>query len=184
MQMNTKKHSSIDYKTGLLKGDRALLGKAITLIESSLYEDEPLASALIDSIFPYTGNSYRIGISGIPGAGKSTFIETIGNYFTTLGKKVAVLAIDPSSKISGGSILGDKTRMHTLAVNERAFIRPSPSSSKLGGVAAKTYETILLCEAAGFEYIFIETVGVGQSETEVYDLCDFFLLLMITSNSA
>jgi LAO/AO transport system kinase len=175
-----RKLSLTDYKKGILSGDRMLLGKAITLVESSLKEDQKIASKLIESIFPFTGKSYRIGISGIPGAGKSTFIEALGKHFTSQGKKVAVLAVDPSSKISGGSILGDKTRMNELARNELAFIRPTPANTTLGGVAGRTFEALLLCEAAGFEYIFIETVGVGQSETEVFHLTDLFLLLMIT----
>lgn len=178
--MTKKRLSLTDYKKGILRGDRMLLGKAITLVESSLHEDQKIASKLIEIIFPFTGKSFRIGISGIPGAGKSTFIEALGKHLTSQGKKVAVLAIDPSSKISGGSILGDKTRMNELARNELAFIRPTPAHTTLGGVAGKTYEALLLCEAAGFEYIFIETVGVGQSETEVYNLTDLFLLLMIT----
>ncbi len=178
--MAEKRLSIEQYKTGLLSGDRAVLGRAITLIESSLPSDEIIASKVVHAILPFTGNSFRIGISGIPGAGKSTFIETFGTYLTTHKKKVAVLAIDPSSKRSGGSILGDKTRMNELVKSELAFIRPTPSNDTLGGVAGKTYETILLCEAAGFDYILIETVGVGQSETEVYSLTDFFLLLMIS----
>ncbi len=175
-----EKFSIANYKKGILDDDRMILSRAITLIESSLSADRKNASTLIKSIFPHTGNAYRIGISGIPGAGKSTFIEALGKHLTSQGNKVAVLAIDPSSKISGGSILGDKTRMAELAKNEMAFIRPSPANSTLGGIAEKTYETILLCEAAGFNYIFIETVGVGQSETEIYHLTDLFLLLMIT----
>ncbi|HSZ24838.1 MAG TPA: methylmalonyl Co-A mutase-associated GTPase MeaB [Cytophagaceae bacterium] len=178
--MAEKRLTSEKYKTGILSRDFVLLGRAITLIESNLPKDEKRAAALIESILPFTGNSFRIGISGIPGVGKSTFIEVLGNQLIHLGKRVAVLAIDPSSKINGGSILGDKTRMNELAKNEMAFVRPTPSSHTMGGVASKTYETILLCEAAGFDYIIIETVGVGQSETEVYDLSDFFLLLMIS----
>jgi LAO/AO transport system kinase len=177
--MAEKRLSLEKYKAGILQGDRVLLGRAITLIESNRKEDEAISLALIDSIFPFTGNSFRIGISGIPGVGKSTFIETLGKHLTGQGKKVAVLAIDPSSKLTGGSLLGDKTRMNELARNDLAFIRPTPASTTMGGVAEKTYETILLCEAAGFDYILIETVGVGQSETEVYHLADFFLLLMI-----
>ncbi len=177
--MAEKRLSVKQYKNGLLQGDRAILGRAITLIESSLASDEKLAAEVISEILPSTGNSYRIGISGIPGAGKSTFIEALGKYLTGLQKKVAVLAIDPSSTLSGGSILGDKTRMNELSRSPLAFIRPSPSNTTPGGVAGKTYETILLCEAAGFEYILIETVGVGQSETAVFNLADFFLLLMI-----
>jgi LAO/AO transport system kinase len=177
--MAEKRLSLEKYKTGILNGDRVLLGRAITLIESNRKEDEAISLALINSIFPFTGNSFRIGISGIPGVGKSTFIEALGKHLTGQGKKVAVLAIDPSSKLTGGSILGDKTRMNELSRNELAFIRPTPASNTVGGVAGKTYETVLLCEAAGFDYILIETVGVGQSETEVHNLTDFFLLLMI-----
>jgi LAO/AO transport system kinase len=178
--MAEKRLSVSQYKSGLLNGDRVVLSKAITLIESSLSSDEILSSKVLQNILPFTGKSFRIGISGIPGAGKSTFIEALGKYLIGLQKKVAVLAIDPSSKLSGGSILGDKTRMNELAKSELAFIRPTPANNTLGGVAGKTYETLLLCEAAGFEYILIETVGVGQSETEVYDITDFFLLLMIS----
>lgn len=178
--MVEKRLSLSQYKAGLLQGDRVVLSRAITLIESSLSKDEALASKVIQQILPHTGNSFRIGLSGIPGAGKSTFIETFGKRLIRQGKKVAVLAIDPSSKLSGGSILGDKTRMNELAKSELAFIRPTPANDTLGGVAGKTYETILLCEAAGFDYILIETVGVGQSETEIYYLTDFFLLLMIS----
>jgi LAO/AO transport system kinase len=178
--MAERRLSLEQYKTGILNGDRTILARAITLVESNLKEDESLASELIDSILSNTGNAYRIGVSGIPGAGKSTFLESLGNYLTHKGKKIAILAIDPSSKINGGSIMGDKTRMGQLMQSPLAFIRPTPSGTTSGGIAGKTYETILLCEAAGFEYIFIETVGVGQSETEVSDLADFFLLLMIT----
>ncbi len=176
-----EKRLSVDsYISGLLRGDRTVLGRAITLMESSLPEDEALAAQVLKGILPFTGKAYRIGISGIPGAGKSSFIEAIGNYLTEQEKKVAVLAVDPSSKISGGSILGDKTRMNELVKSERAFIRPTPANDTLGGTAGKTYETILLCEAAGFDYVLIETVGVGQSESEVYYMTDLFLLLMIS----
>lgn len=168
------------YKEGILNGDRVVLGRAITLIESDLPKDELLASKLIDSIISYTRNSFRIGISGIPGVGKSTFLESLGNVIVEKGKKLAILAVDPSSKISGGSILGDKTRMTNLSQSPLAFIRPTPSGAIQGGIASKTYETMLLCEAAGFDYIFIETLGVGQSETNVAAITDLFLLLMIT----
>jgi LAO/AO transport system kinase len=149
------------------------------LIESTLPAHRELAATVIDRLLPHTGNSIRIGITGVPGAGKSTFIESFGTMLTQLGHKVAVLAIDPSSTRSGGSILGDKTRMEKLAVNDRAFIRPSPSGGTLGGVARKTRETMLACEAAGFDVVIIETVGVGQSETTVASMVDFFLVLMI-----
>lgn len=163
----------------LRAGDRAALGRAITLIESQREADKPVAAALVDALLPFTGNSIRIGITGVPGVGKSTFIEAFGMFLLGLGKKLAVLAIDPSSSISKGSILGDKTRMEQLSVQERAFIRPSASAGSLGGVTYKTYESLLLCEAAGFDVVLIETVGVGQSETEVSHICDFFLLLML-----
>jgi LAO/AO transport system kinase len=167
------------YVEGILKGDRILLSKAITLIESALPEDIKLAEEVLSTIIPYTGNSLRIGITGVPGVGKSTFIESFGKYVTSLDKKLAVLTIDPSSQRSKGAILGDKTRMETLSIDPKAYIRPSASGSALGGVAQKTRETMLLCEAAGFEVIFIETVGVGQSETSVNGMVDFFLLLML-----
>lgn len=167
------------YVDGILKGDRILLSKAITLIESALPEDNSLAEEVLSTIIPYTGNSLRIGITGVPGVGKSTFIESFGKHVTSLDKKLAVLTIDPSSQRSKGAILGDKTRMESLATDPKAYIRPSASGSALGGVAQKTRETMLLCEAAGFEVIFIETVGVGQSETSVHGMVDFFLLLML-----
>jgi len=161
-------------------GCRTSLSKAITLIESSNAEHKEQAQMLLQDLLPYTGNSIRVGITGVPGAGKSSFIEAFGNMLCSLGKKVAVLAIDPSSSLSGGSILGDKTRMETLIRQENAFIRPSPSAGTLGGVHKKTRETMLLCEAAGFDVILIETVGVGQSETFVRGMVDFFLLLVLT----
>ena len=163
----------------LTAGDRRTLAKAITLVESSRTEDNVEAQKLLEKILPYSGNSIRVGITGVPGVGKSTFIENFGTYLIDQGHLVAVLAIDPSSPISGGSILGDKTRMENLSQNDKAFIRPTPSLGFLGGVAQKTRETILLCEAAGFDYILIETVGVGQSEFEVADMVDFFLVLML-----
>lgn len=163
----------------LIDGDRRALAKAITLVESSRPEDQKNAQKLLTDILPHTGKSIRLGITGVPGVGKSTFIENFGLYLIDQGHKVAVLAIDPSSPISGGSILGDKTRMENLSQNENAFIRPSPSLGFLGGVAQKTRESILLCEAAGFNYILVETVGVGQSEFEVADMVDFFLVLML-----
>ncbi len=167
------------YAEELKKGNIAILSRAITLIESTKKEHQLLASRLIDKILPFTGRSIRIGITGVPGVGKSTFIESFGMELIKNGKKVAVLAIDPSSNISKGSILGDKTRMEQLSVNEHAFIRPTAAGASLGGLAYKTREATLLCEAAGFDIIIIETVGVGQSETEVTHISDFFLLLML-----
>ena len=164
---------------GIKSGDKRLLGKAITLIESKKPEHRILAEDLLEKILPFTGKSIRIGITGVPGAGKSTFIESFGKYAISQGKKVAVLAIDPSSSVNKGSILGDKTRMEELAKDENAFIRPSPSSGFLGGVANTTFETMLICEAAGYDYILIETVGVGQSEVLVADISDVFLFLKI-----
>ncbi|RDJ23025.1 methylmalonyl Co-A mutase-associated GTPase MeaB [Bosea caraganae] len=163
----------------ILNGDRAALARAITLAESRRADHREQARALIQRLLPKTGGAIRVGITGVPGVGKSTTIDALGTYLTSLGHKVAVLAVDPSSSRSGGSILGDKTRMARLAVDPNAYIRPSPSSGTLGGVAAKTRETMLLCEAAGFDVILVETVGVGQSETAVADLTDFFLVLML-----
>lgn len=163
----------------LLAGDRRTLGKAITLIESSRDEDKVASQELLKKVLPHSGKSFRLGITGVPGVGKSTFIESFGQILTSKNFKVAVLAIDPSSPISGGSILGDKTRMEKLSQNDSVFIRPSPSRCFLGGVAQKTRETILLCEAAGYDFVIIETVGVGQSEFEVADMVDFFLVLML-----
>jgi LAO/AO transport system kinase len=168
-----------EYLEGILKGNRTILSKAITLIESSLPAHQLLAQEVITLCLPHAGNSLRIGITGVPGVGKSTFIEALGVQLTKMGRKLAVLAIDPSSTRSKGSILGDKTRMEALSVDPSAFIRPSPSAGSLGGVARKTRETIVLCEAAGFDTIFVETVGVGQSEVAVYAMVDFFLLLML-----
>ena len=162
------------------KGNITALGQAITLVESTLEEHKKVSKELLSYCLPKAGNSIRIGITGVPGVGKSTFIETFGKLLTSKGKKVAVLAIDPTSARSKGSILGDKSRMHKLSADKNAFIRPSPSSGVLGGVANKTRESIILCEAAGFDIIIIETVGVGQSETTVSNLVDFFLLLMLT----
>ena len=168
------------YAERILAHDRLGLSRAITLVESTLPSDRELAHQVMQQVLPFAGKSVRIGITGVPGVGKSTFIEAFGNYVTnTLGKKLAVLAIDPSSQKTGGSILGDKTRMETLAGNKMAFIRPSPAGQSLGGVARSTRESIMLCEAAGFEVIFVETVGVGQSETAVNEMVDFFLLLML-----
>jgi len=168
-----------DYVQGILEGNRTLLSKAITLVESALPKHHALAQEIISGCLPHAGKSIRVGITGVPGVGKSTFIETMGKHLTSSGHKVAVLAIDPSSSRSKGSILGDKTRMEDLANDPDAFIRPSASSGSLGGVARKTREAIILCEAAGFDCIFVETVGVGQSETAVHSMVDFFLLLML-----
>lgn len=167
------------YVDGILSGNRTLLSQAITLIESSLPLHQEIAQNIISKCLPYSGNSVRIGITGVPGVGKSTFIEAFGRHLTSQGRKIAVLAIDPSSSRSKGSILGDKTRMEELSVDENAFIRPSPAAGSLGGVARKTRETMLLCEAAGFDTILVETVGVGQSEIAVHSMVDFFLLLML-----
>lgn len=175
-----KKSLSADkYVEGIRKGDRTVLSRAITLIESTKPEHREKAQQILELCLPDTGNSVRIGITGVPGVGKSTFIESLGNHIIEEGHKLAVLAIDPSSTKSKGSILGDKTRMETLSNNPDAFIRPSPTAGSLGGVARKTRETIYLCEAAGYDTIFIETVGVGQSETAVHSMVDFFLLLML-----
>jgi len=160
-------------------GQRRALAKGITLIESLRAEDRECAQNLLGELLPYTGNSIRIGITGVPGVGKSTFIESFGLHLLNQGKRVAVLAVDPSSPLAGGSILGDKTRMELLSRAENAFIRPSPAGSTLGGVAQRTRETMLLCEAAGFDVILVETVGVGQSEHQVAGMVDFFMLLML-----
>ncbi|MDQ3885234.1 MAG: methylmalonyl Co-A mutase-associated GTPase MeaB, partial [Thermoproteota archaeon] len=166
---------------GILTGNRSLLARAITLIESNSEHHFQQAQSLLQQLLPLTGNALRIGITGVPGAGKSTFIETFGTYLCDeMGLNLAVLAIDPSSTISGGSILGDKTRMEKLSRNPRAFIRPSPSSGKLGGVHRKTRETVVICEAFGFDVIIVETVGVGQNEATVRDMVDFFMLLVLT----
>ncbi|HLN19933.1 MAG TPA: methylmalonyl Co-A mutase-associated GTPase MeaB [Bacteroidales bacterium] len=174
-----KEYSVDEYVEGILSGSRTILSQAITLIESSLPEHYSMAQAIIEKCLPYSARSLRIGITGVPGAGKSTFIETFGLYLTGQGRKLAVLTIDPSSEHTKGSILGDKTRMEQLSVHPDVFIRPSPSSGSLGGVARKTRETIIVCEAAGYDTILVETVGVGQSETEVHSMVDFFLLLML-----
>ena len=168
-----------DIAKGVRAGNVRALAKAITLIESRNLDHSLAATTLLDELLPATGNSIRIGISGVPGAGKSTFIEAFGMSLLSLGHKVAVLAVDPSSQLSGGSILGDKTRMEELAREEGAFIRPSPAGQTLGGVARKTRETMLVCEAAGYDVIIVETVGVGQSEITVASMVDFFLLLQI-----
>lgn len=164
---------------GILEGDRLLLSRAITLVESTKPSDQATAREVVERCLTHAGNAARIGITGVPGVGKSAFIEALGSSLTAQGHRLAVLAIDPSSERTGGSILGDKTRMETLSVDPNAFIRPSPSGGSLGGVARKTRETIYLCEAAGFDVVFVETVGVGQSETAVQAMVDFFLLLVL-----
>jgi LAO/AO transport system kinase len=173
------RYSVDEYVDAIISGNRTILSQAITLIESALPEHYETAQAIIEKCLPRSASSIRIGITGVPGAGKSTFIEAFGMYITDGGSKLAVLTIDPSSEQTKGSILGDKTRMEKLSVNPAAFIRPSPSAGTLGGVARKTRETIILCEAAGFDTILVETVGVGQSETEVHTMVDIFLLLML-----
>ena len=162
----------------ILAGDRRALAKGITLVESTRADHSEQAVQLLAELMPHTGKSIRIGVSGAPGVGKSTFIESLGNYLTGQGHQVAVLAVDPTSAVSGGSILGDKTRMEALSVNPKAFVRPSPAGTTLGGVTRRTRESLLLCEAAGYDVIIVETVGVGQSETAVSDMTDMFLLLL------
>lgn len=168
-----------DYVEGIVKGDITTLSQAVTLVESTNVHHQQIAQEVIEKCLPYSGNSIRIGISGVPGAGKSTSIDVFGIHVLEKGGKLAVLAIDPSSERSKGSILGDKTRMEQLSVHPNSFIRPSPAAGSLGGVARKTRETIVLCEAAGFDKIFVETVGVGQSETAVHSMVDFFLLIQL-----
>jgi len=175
-----KERSVEEYVAGVLNHDRTILAQAITLIESNAAKHTEKAQRILHELLPYVGRSIRIGITGVPGAGKSTFIEAFGQFLCEKGHRVAVLAIDPSSSITGGSILGDKTRMEHLARHPRAFIRPSPSGGTLGGVHRKTRETMLLCEAAGYDIILVETVGVGQSEVAVRGMVDFFLLLALT----
>ncbi|HPI31007.1 MAG TPA: methylmalonyl Co-A mutase-associated GTPase MeaB [Bacteroidales bacterium] len=180
--IRSKKPAALTKKQlveGVLSGNITLLSKAITLIESTLQEHQLMAQQVLEACLPYSGNSLRIGFTGVPGVGKSTLIEALGKFLTKRRHKLAVLAIDPSSYRTKGSILGDKTRMEELAADPNAFIRPSPSAGTLGGVARKTWETIILCEAAGFNIIFVETVGVGQSEVLVHSMVDFFLLLML-----
>lgn len=173
-------YSAEEYVRGIRRGDVSILGQAVTLVESNLPADQVIAQQVIEQCLPYSGKSIRLGITGVPGAGKSTFIEALGTELCHRGKKLAVLAIDPSSERSKGSILGDKTRMNELSTQANAFIRPSPSAGSLGGVARKTRETIVLCEAAGFDTILVETVGVGQSETAAHSMVDYFLLLQVT----
>ncbi len=179
-RVKRKTFSVSEYVEGIEKGNISLLSQAVTMVESTNPEHYQTAQEIIEKCLPLAGKSVRIGITGVPGAGKSTFIEALGMHLVNKGEKLAVLAIDPSSGLSKGSILGDKTRMEELSVSDKAFIRPSPSAGSLGGVARKTRETIVLCEAAGYNNIFIETVGVGQSETAVHSMVDFFLLIQIT----
>ncbi len=174
-----KQNSVSEFISKIKKGDITFLSRAITLVESTNPNHQKKANEILEGCLPYANNSVRIGITGVPGVGKSTFIEAFGKHLTNKGKKVAVLAVDPSSSVNKGSILGDKTRMEQLVTDKNAFIRPSPSGTSLGGVAQKTRESIILCEAAGFDTIIIETVGVGQSETVVHSMVDFFLLLKL-----
>jgi LAO/AO transport system kinase len=167
------------FINGVRTGDRKIIAKTITLIESSLPSHQSMITEVLNGLLPFTGNSVRLGITGVPGVGKSTFIESLGLHLVGQDHKVAILAVDPSSARSGGSIMGDKTRMERLSVHERAFIRPSPSGGTLGGVARKTRESMLICEAAGFDVIIVETVGVGQSEVSVASMVDFFLILIL-----
>lgn len=179
-RVKRREYTVSEFVEGIQKGNISILGQAVTLVESTQAEHYAKAQEIIEKCLPLACPSVRIGITGVPGAGKSTFIEALGTFLTKQDKKLAVLAIDPSSERSKGSILGDKTRMEELSVSDKAFIRPSPSAGSLGGVARKTRETIVLCEAAGFSHIFVETVGVGQSETAVHSMVDFFLLLQLT----
>jgi LAO/AO transport system kinase len=168
-----------EYVNGIRAGDRVVLSRAITLVESWLESDRVLADEVLTACLPHTGNAFRLGLTGVPGVGKSTFIDSFGSYLTSQNEKVAVLAVDPSSQLGKGSILGDKTRMERLSRDPLSFIRPSPSSGSLGGVTSRTREAMLLCDAAGFDWILVETVGVGQSETAVSEMVDFFMLLML-----
>ena len=178
-RIHRKQYTTSEFVEGILKGNITILSQAVTLVESAKYEHQQLAQEIIEKCLPFAGNSVRVGITGVPGAGKSTSIDVFGLHLIKQGKKLAVLAIDPSSERSKGSILGDKTRMEALSREKNAFIRPSPSAGSLGGVARKTRETIILCEAAGFDTVFVETVGVGQSETAVHSMVDFFLLIQL-----
>ena len=180
--MNNINKTSVDeFVSHILNNNISYLSRAITLVESNNSTHQEKATQILEKCLPYANKSIRVGITGVPGVGKSTFIESFGKYLTSIGKKVAVLAIDPSSSLQKGSILGDKTRMNDLALDDNAFIRPSPSGDSLGGVARKTREAITLCEAAGFDIIIIETVGVGQSEVTVHSMVDFFLLLKLAN---
>ena len=178
-RVQRKRYTADEYVAGILDGNITSLSQAVTLVESSLHEHQEIAQEIIEKCLPHAGKSVRVGITGVPGAGKSTSIDSFGMHLINAGHKLAVLAIDPSSERSKGSILGDKTRMEALSREKNAFIRPSPSAGSLGGVARKTRETIVLCEAAGFDTIFVETVGVGQSETAVHSMVDFFLLIQL-----
>jgi LAO/AO transport system kinase len=178
-KVKKRKFSNEELLNGILECNISMLGQAITLVESSHESHQKAAQELVTACLPFSGHAFRVGITGVPGSGKSTFIESLGKHIIEGGGRLAVLAIDPSSERSRGSILGDKTRMEELAGSSRAYIRPSPSGGTLGGVARKTRETIILCEAAGYDTIFVETVGVGQSETAVHSMVDFFLLLML-----
>lgn len=178
-RVRRKRYTADEYVAGILDGNITILSQAVTLVESSLHEHQEIAQEIIEKCLPHAGKSVRVGITGVPGAGKSTSIDSFGMHLINAGHKLAVLAIDPSSERSKGSILGDKTRMEALSREKNAFIRPSPSAGSLGGVARKTRETIVLCEAAGFDTIFVETVGVGQSETAVHSMVDFFLLIQL-----
>lgn len=179
-KVRKRNFSTQEYVDGIVARNMTILSQAITLVESHNQEHYAQAQQIIEQCLPYAGKSIRIGITGVPGAGKSTFIEAIGGLVTSMGNRLAVLAIDPSSERSGGSILGDKTRMESIATKPDVFIRPSPSAGSLGGVARKTRETVVLCEAAGYDIIFIETVGVGQSETAVHSMVDMFMMLQIS----
>jgi len=176
-----RKLSLQEYVDGVRASDHAVLGRAITLVESNAKRDHELAQKLLIELLPHTGKAIRVGITGVPGVGKSTMIEALGTNLTSQGQRIAVLAIDPTSGVTGGSILGDKTRMTKLARDPKAFVRPTPASGSLGGVARKTRETMLVCEAAGFDVVLVETVGVGQSETTVAQMVDFFLVLMLAN---